>query len=295
MQNVLIPCHDKCLAKYKLNVHLNVHRALSTNSRTPKSSNTTYVVLKTRFSEKWTQSESLDTTSVVSKPKIDVGSASKAKHKVSSTSKTKKQNLRDNSLSIYMKNKIRTSRIWQKLSESQPNVVWSPVNTTSNVHNSRSSEKPSGSVKKWVVKLPTCPCVGSSCVAGTVRFGNDNFAAITGYGNYIQVTIKIDVPDLTWLGIGLPKGLLSSLKDEYSRIIKNFSCSSSILNFQKTMFARFVLDNGTEFKNTTLKAHYEKLGIMQQFSNARTPQQNGVVERHHRTLVEAARTMLIFS
>ncbi|GKE11897.1 retrovirus-related pol polyprotein from transposon TNT 1-94, partial [Tanacetum coccineum] len=54
-------------------------------------------------------------------------------------------------------------------------------------------------------------------------------------------------------------------------------------------------DNGIEFKNATLKAHYEKLGIMQQFSTARTPQQNGVVERRNRTLVEAARTMLIFS
>nr|GFC75450.1 putative ribonuclease H-like domain-containing protein [Tanacetum cinerariifolium] len=30
-------------------------------------------------------------------------------------------------------------------------------------------------------------------------------------------------------------------------------------------------------------------------SSVRTPQQNGVVERHNRTLVEAARTMLIFS
>ncbi|GJW96914.1 integrase, catalytic region, zinc finger, CCHC-type containing protein [Tanacetum coccineum] len=82
MQNVLIPCHDNCLAKYKLNVHSNVRRDLSTNSRTPRSSNTTNVVLKTRFSEKLTQSKSLDTTYVVSKPKIDVGSASKAKHKV---------------------------------------------------------------------------------------------------------------------------------------------------------------------------------------------------------------------
>ncbi|GJW97627.1 integrase, catalytic region, zinc finger, CCHC-type containing protein [Tanacetum coccineum] len=139
MQNVLIPCHDKY---------------------------TTYVDLKTRFSKKLTQSKSLDTTCVVSKPKIAIGSASKAKHKVSSASKTKKRNLRDNSLSIYMKNKIQTSQIWQKWFESQPNVVWSPVNTTLNVHNSRSSEKPSGSVKKWVVKLPTCACVGSSYVAG---------------------------------------------------------------------------------------------------------------------------------
>ncbi|GJX27235.1 hypothetical protein Tco_0233531 [Tanacetum coccineum] len=75
MQNVLILCLDKCLAKYKLNVHSNVRRALSTNSRTPKSSDTTYVVLKTRFSKKLTQFKSLDTTSVVSKSNIDVGSA----------------------------------------------------------------------------------------------------------------------------------------------------------------------------------------------------------------------------
>ncbi|GJR17974.1 hypothetical protein Tco_0966501 [Tanacetum coccineum] len=82
MQNVLIPCHDKCLAKYKLNVHSNDRRALSTNSKTPTSLDTTYVVLNTRFSDKLTQSKSLDTTSVVSKPKIAIGSASKAIHKV---------------------------------------------------------------------------------------------------------------------------------------------------------------------------------------------------------------------
>ncbi|GJT44612.1 putative reverse transcriptase domain-containing protein [Tanacetum coccineum] len=41
---------------------------------------------KSLFSEKLTQSKSLDITSLVSKPKIDVGSASKAKHKVSSAS-----------------------------------------------------------------------------------------------------------------------------------------------------------------------------------------------------------------
>nr|GFA52767.1 retrovirus-related Pol polyprotein from transposon TNT 1-94 [Tanacetum cinerariifolium] len=34
---------------------------------------------------------------------------------------------------------------------------------------------------------------------------------------------------------------------------------------------------------------------MQQFSTAHTPPQNGVVKRHNRTLVEAARTMLICS
>ncbi|GJV14453.1 hypothetical protein Tco_1359776 [Tanacetum coccineum] len=90
MQNVLIPCHDNYFANYKLNVHSNVHRTLSTKSRTPKYYDTTYVVHKTKFSKESTLSKSLDTTFVVSKPKINVGSTSKANDMVSST---KKRNL----------------------------------------------------------------------------------------------------------------------------------------------------------------------------------------------------------
>ncbi|GJV48048.1 retrovirus-related pol polyprotein from transposon TNT 1-94 [Tanacetum coccineum] len=82
-------------------------------------------------------------------------------------------------------------------------------------------------------------------------------------------------------------------KDETPEIIKKFIAQAQ-LNY-KAKVCKIRTDNGTEFKNATLKAHYEKLGIMQQFSTARTPQQNGVVERRNRTLVEAARTMLIFS
>ncbi|GKD14337.1 putative ribonuclease H-like domain-containing protein [Tanacetum coccineum] len=82
-------------------------------------------------------------------------------------------------------------------------------------------------------------------------------------------------------------------KDETPEIIKKFITQSQ-LNY-KAKVCKIRTDNGTELKNATLKAHYEKLGIMQQFSTARTPQQNGVVERRNRTLVEAARTMLIFS
>ncbi|GKC09973.1 retrovirus-related pol polyprotein from transposon TNT 1-94 [Tanacetum coccineum] len=54
-------------------------------------------------------------------------------------------------------------------------------------------------------------------------------------------------------------------------------------------------DNGTELKNEMLKVFYAKLGIVHKTSIARMPQQNGVVERRNRTLVEAACTMLIFS
>nr|GEY73554.1 copia protein [Tanacetum cinerariifolium] len=54
-------------------------------------------------------------------------------------------------------------------------------------------------------------------------------------------------------------------------------------------------DNGTEFKNQVLKEYFDSVGISHQISYVRTPQQNGVVEQRNRTLVEAARTMLIFS
>ncbi|GJT34861.1 retrovirus-related pol polyprotein from transposon TNT 1-94 [Tanacetum coccineum] len=55
------------------------------------------------------------------------------------------------------------------------------------------------------------------------------------------------------------------------------------------------LYNGIEFVNQTLREFYENVGISHQTSVARTPQQNGIVERRNWTLVEAARTMLIFS
>ncbi|GJT28197.1 hypothetical protein Tco_0908472 [Tanacetum coccineum] len=65
---VLILCHDKCLANYKLNVDSKVRRALFTTPR-PKSVDTTLIVSKTRFAERIAQFKPLDTTLVVSKTK----------------------------------------------------------------------------------------------------------------------------------------------------------------------------------------------------------------------------------
>nr|GEV01284.1 retrovirus-related Pol polyprotein from transposon TNT 1-94 [Tanacetum cinerariifolium] len=52
------------------------------------------------------------------------------------------------------------------------------------------------------------------------------------------------------------------------------------------------IDKGTESLNKTLHAFFASEGILHQMSVARTPEQNNVVERRNRTLVEAARTML---
>nr|GFA54172.1 putative ribonuclease H-like domain-containing protein [Tanacetum cinerariifolium] len=54
----------------------------------------------------------------------------------------------------------------------------------------------------------------------------------------------------------------------------------------------FGTDKGTKILNQTLHAFFVAEGILHQTSVARTPKQNGVVERRNRTLVEAARTML---
>nr|GEX10082.1 retrovirus-related Pol polyprotein from transposon TNT 1-94 [Tanacetum cinerariifolium] len=397
MHNVHISCHDKYLVHHRLNAS----RTLTTKYRTPKSLDTTYVVLKTRFSKKSAQSKTLDTTYVVSKSKIDVGSASKAKNKI-------------------------------------VQIVFQIVDSGCSKHMTGDRSLLRNFIKKFM---------------GTVRFGNDNFAAIIGYGDYIQGNITIfhvyyveglghnlfsvrqfcdgdlevafrsktcyvrnlegddlltggresnlynisifvmtasspvclmskaastmswlwhhrlshlnfgTINDLTILDLvdGLPKfkyekdhlcsacemgkskkashppKLVSSdnsklellhmdlcgpmrvalingkkyilvivddyscytwvyflhSKDETPKIIKKFIAQAQ-LNY-KANVCKIRTDNGIEFKNANLKSHYEKLGIMQQFSTARTPQQNGVVERRNHTLVETARTLLIFS
>jgi transposase InsO family protein len=51
-------------------------------------------------------------------------------------------------------------------------------------------------------------------------------------------------------------------------------------------------DNGTEFKNTQVDEFLDDEGIKHEFSTPYTPQQNGVVERKNRTLIDMARIML---
>nr|GEX68941.1 ribonuclease H-like domain-containing protein [Tanacetum cinerariifolium] len=100
---------------------------------------------------------------------------------------------------------------------------------------------------------------------GLVRFKNDHFTAITGYGDYVQD----EAPDM--------------IIDFINQVQRNLK--AQILTIQT--------DNGTEFNNEKLRAFYAKLGIVHKTSIARAPQQKGIVKRRNRTLVEAARTILI--
>ncbi|GJT24598.1 retrovirus-related pol polyprotein from transposon TNT 1-94 [Tanacetum coccineum] len=83
------------------------------------------------------------------------------------------------------------------------------------------------------------------------------------------------------------------LKDETPKFVINFLKQIQV-GLNKTV--RYIrTDNGIEFVNQILNKYYERVGIFHQKIVPRTPQQNGVVERRNRTLVEAARTMQIFS
>ncbi|GJU75352.1 putative ribonuclease H-like domain-containing protein [Tanacetum coccineum] len=102
---------------------------------------------------------------------------------------------------------------------------------------------------------------------------------------YILVIVD-DYSRFTWV-----KFLRS--KDETPAFVINLLKQLQV-GLNKTV--RFVrTDNGTEFVNKDLTDYYESVGITHEKTVPRTPQQNGVVERRNRTLVEAARTMLIFS
>ncbi|GJR17953.1 retrovirus-related pol polyprotein from transposon TNT 1-94 [Tanacetum coccineum] len=77
-------------------------------------------------------------------------------------------------------------------------------------------------------------------------------ASINGK-KYILVIVD-DYSRFTWV-------YFLHTKDETTEIIKNFIARVQ-LNFNAKV-CKIRTDNGTEFKNATLKAHYNKLGIMQ--------------------------------
>ncbi|GKB91377.1 retrovirus-related pol polyprotein from transposon TNT 1-94 [Tanacetum coccineum] len=109
-------------------------------------------------------------------------------------------------------------------------------------------------------------------------------ASINGK-RYILVIVD-DYSRFTWVRF------LKTKDEAPAAIIK---CIKNIQVRLKATVQNVRTDNGTKFVNQTLHEWYENVGISHQTSVARTPQQNDVVKMQNRTLVEAARTMLIFS
>ncbi|GJS53334.1 retrovirus-related pol polyprotein from transposon TNT 1-94 [Tanacetum coccineum] len=102
---------------------------------------------------------------------------------------------------------------------------------------------------------------------------------------YILVIVD-DYSRFTWV-----KFLIS--KDETPEVVIKFLKQIQV-GLNKTV-RNIRIDNGTGFFNKDLTDYYERVSIFHQKTIPRTPQQNNVLKRRNRTLVEAARTMLIFS
>nr|GEV48652.1 retrovirus-related Pol polyprotein from transposon TNT 1-94 [Tanacetum cinerariifolium] len=160
---------------------------------------------------------------------------------------------------------------------------------------------------------------------GTVKFGNDHVAKIIAcaMGKSTKKTHKPKSEDtnqeklyLLHMDLCGPmrvesingKKYILVIVDDYSRFtwVKFLRSKDETLDFiikflkmiqvrLKVPVRRIRTDNGTEFVNQTLRDYYEEVGISHETSVARSPQQNGVVESRNRTLIEAARTMLIYA
>ncbi|GJZ94095.1 putative ribonuclease H-like domain-containing protein [Tanacetum coccineum] len=95
------------------------------------------------------------------------------------------------------------------------------------------------------------------------------FVKSVNHASYCLVIID-DCTRFSWV-------FFLATKDETSGILKNFIRQIENQLNHKVKFIRS--DNGTEFKNRDMLEFCRNKGIKQEYSNAKTPQQNGVAER----------------
>nr|GEW77037.1 putative ribonuclease H-like domain-containing protein [Tanacetum cinerariifolium] len=100
---------------------------------------------------------------------------------------------------------------------------------------------------------------------------------------YYSLVVTNDFSRFSW-------AFFMGTKDETFYIHKDFI--ALIENQLNKKVKAIRCDNETEFQNAKLIDLCGEKGIKRDYSNARTPQQNGVAKRKNRTLIEAARSML---
>ena len=102
-------------------------------------------------------------------------------------------------------------------------------------------------------------------------------------GKYYEYVIVDDYSRYTWVYF------LRFKNEVFQKFIK---FNKAIQKEKDVEIGKVRSDHGKEFENSEFKFFCEDHGITHQFSAPRTPQQNGVVERKNRTLIEIARSML---
>ncbi|GJY91773.1 retrovirus-related pol polyprotein from transposon TNT 1-94 [Tanacetum coccineum] len=171
--DVFLNSHEKCVARHPLSRKYSVKRALF-------------------ISPLAVQSKNLGATFVVTKSRLSVAKTPTETSKVSSAITPSFNSSKTRTLSSCVNNKIATSKEWQKWFEYKQGFNSTPK--------SKSAQSQSSVTKSKTGVRPKTrtPIVDSGCskhmtgnlqllrnfiekFMGTVRFGNDHFAAITGY------------------------------------------------------------------------------------------------------------------
>jgi transposase InsO family protein len=111
----------------------------------------------------------------------------------------------------------------------------------------------------------------------------DPIAYISISGSKYRVVIVDDYSRFTWV-------FFLQEKSQTQETLKGFLRRAQ--NEFGLRIEKIRSDNGTEFKNSQIEGFLEDEGIKHEFSSPYTLQQNGVVERKNRTLLDMARTML---
>jgi transposase InsO family protein len=102
-------------------------------------------------------------------------------------------------------------------------------------------------------------------------------------GNKYGLVIIDDYSRFTWI-------FFLHDQSEIQEVLKKFLKRAQ--NEFDAKFKKIRSDNGSEFKNTQVEDYPDQEGIKHEFLAPYTQQQNGVVERKNRTLIESIRTML---
>ena len=105
-------------------------------------------------------------------------------------------------------------------------------------------------------------------------------------GKSYTLVIVDDFSRFTWV---LFLGNKNYAFKAFSRLCKRLQ------NEQELKIKKMRSDHGGEFKNHEFQSYYEENGIHHNLLVSRTPQQNGIIERKNRTLIEMSRTMLVES
>jgi transposase InsO family protein len=102
-------------------------------------------------------------------------------------------------------------------------------------------------------------------------------------GNKYGLVIVDDFSCFTWVFFLQDKSEAKGVVKKFIRRVQN-EFELKVKNIRS--------DKGTEFRNTKVEEFLDEEGIKHELSTPYAPQQNGIVERKNRTLIEAARTML---